>query len=284
MGCKESKLLPIIESVNAIIWEYNIITDSWDYVSPQTRTILGFEPEEWTGLDFWVDNVHVEDRIWAKDYCLSATRRGENHTFEYRFMKKSGGYIWLRDEVAVIMEDGDPVKIRGFMTDITELKEREETIRYNSFHDELTGLYNRRFFEEELERLDHPRHLPLTLVMGDVNGLKAINDSHGHTVGDVYLKTAATIIRSETRGSDVVARWGGDEFIILMPYASSNAARKLVLRIKKKLENTRLDYGRLSIAFGHCTKTQKEDNIQKVFRSAEEAMYESKQEGAGLPR
>lgn len=88
MGKQEFNLLQVIESVNAIIWEYDIAKDSWEYVSPQTKTILGYEPEEWTNLEFWEKNVHEEDRNWAKDYCLRATSEGRDHVFEYRFMKK----------------------------------------------------------------------------------------------------------------------------------------------------------------------------------------------------
>jgi diguanylate cyclase (GGDEF)-like protein/PAS domain S-box-containing protein len=266
----------IIESVNAIIWEYNIIEDSWDYVSPQTKTILGFEPEEWTGLDFWVENLHEEDKGWAKDYCLSATSRGENHIFEYRFMKKSGGYVWLRDEVVVIMEQGKPNKLRGFMTNITELKEREEKIKYISFHDELTGLYNRRFFEEQLNRLNHSKYFPLAIVMGDVNGLKLINDTFGHIVGDNYLKLAASIIKSKSREDYIVTRWGGDEFIILIPNSDSSAASKLITSVEEAIEEMEFKQGRLSIAFGYDIKTQDEQDIQEIFRTAEEMMYLNK--------
>lgn len=84
-----SELFEIVESVNAIIWEYNIVDDNWDYVSPQSQKILGYKPEEWTDLDFWVNNIHPEDRNWAKDYCLSCTQKGEDHIFEYRFKKKN---------------------------------------------------------------------------------------------------------------------------------------------------------------------------------------------------
>ncbi|MDW7667966.1 MAG: PAS domain-containing protein [Bacillota bacterium] len=74
-----------------------------DYVSPQTKRMLGYEPEEWTGFNFWVEKIHLEDRNWARNYCLTATREGKEHIFEYRFRKKAGGYIWIRDEVVVIM-------------------------------------------------------------------------------------------------------------------------------------------------------------------------------------
>jgi len=119
-----------------------------------------------------------------------------------------------------------PIKIRQkeiagkllVMKDITDRKEYEDKIRYMSFHDYLTGLYNRAFFEEELARLNVERNLPLSIVMGDVNGLKMVNDTYGHEKGDELLKKVAEILKQSFRKSDIISRWGGDEFIILLPH------------------------------------------------------------------
>lgn len=270
------RILQVVESINAIIWEYDIVMDSWDYVSPQSKKILGYDPEEWLGLDFWVKNVHEEDRSWAKNYCLRATKQGKDHVFEYRFMKKNGDYIWIRDEVVVIMENNKPIKIRGFMTDISELKKREEHIKYMSFHDELTGLYNRRFFDKELKRYDNSKHLPLTIIIGDMNNLKFINDNYGHETGDNYLKLAATIIESKARKNDVVTRWGGDEFAIIMPSSNSSDAIELISNIKGLIDENNYKNGEISIAFGYHTKTSISEDIQDVFRIAEINMYKDK--------
>ncbi|MBM3713402.1 MAG: diguanylate cyclase, partial [Actinobacteria bacterium] len=94
--------------------------------------------------------------------------------------------------------------------DITEKKISQERIKYLSFHDKLTGLYNRAFFEEELIRLDVKRQLPLSLVIGDVNGLKLINDAFGHEKGDELLKKISKILKDCFRAEDIIARWGGD--------------------------------------------------------------------------
>jgi len=270
------ELFEIIESVNAIIWEYNIIDDNWDYVSPQSKTILGYEPDEWTGLDFWVNNIHSEDRNWAENYCLSCTEKGEDHIFEYRFMKKNEGYIWIRDEVVVIMEAGKPVKLRGFMTDITELKERENQIKYLLYKDSLTELYNRRFFEEEIKRLDTRRQLPLSIIMADVNGLKLINDSLGHEKGDQLLIKAANLLKEVVRDEDLLARQGEDEFAVLLPKTSNREAQKIVLRIKRKCRETESEEVAVSIGIGVATKTEPEQSIDQVLKEADNEMYQNK--------
>ncbi len=271
-----SELFEIIESVNAIIWEYNIVDDNWDYVSPQSQTILGYKPEEWTDLDFWVNSIHPEDRNWAKDYCLSCTQKGEDHIFEYRFKKKAGGYIWLRDEVVVIMEAGSPVKLRGFMTDISELKKRENKIKYLLYRDSLTELYNRRFFEEEIKRLDTKRQLPLSIIMADVNGLKLINDSLGHEKGDELLIKTSILLKEVLREEDILARQGGDEFAVLLPKTSNDEAEKIVLRIKEKCRETVNEEVAVSIGIGSATKIKPEEDINEVLRVADNNMYQSK--------
>jgi PAS domain S-box-containing protein len=119
----------LAESAEAILWEYDVDADRWTYVAPQVTRILGYPPKAWTDLQFWVDHLHPEDREWALLYCLECANRGEPHTFEYRFLKKDGGVVWSRDVVSVEMKDGQPVKLRGFMMDITERKQMEQDLR-----------------------------------------------------------------------------------------------------------------------------------------------------------
>ena len=125
----EEKYNQIAGNVETILWEYDIPEDSWTYVSPQSLKILGYAPEEWTGLQFWIDHIHEDDRGWATNYCAECTARGESHKFEYRFLKKNGEIVWLRDVVNVELNNGLPVKMHGFMSDITENKKTEFALK-----------------------------------------------------------------------------------------------------------------------------------------------------------
>ena len=124
----ETQYRQLAESAEAILWEYDVQSDRWTYVAPQVTRMLGYPPEAWADIQFWLDHLHPEDRTWARRYCLECTARGEPHTFEYRFLKKDGNMAWIRDVVSVEMQDGQPVKLRGFMLDITERKRMEEEI------------------------------------------------------------------------------------------------------------------------------------------------------------
>lgn len=164
----------------------------------------------------------------------------------------------------------------GFVKDITDQKNAEEQVLYISYHDQLTGLYNRRFYEEELMRLDTKRNFPLTIVMGDVNGLKLINDSFGHAMGDELLKKAANVIKSGCRTDDIIARLGGDEFVALLPKTSGEDAELIISRINDLSRIERVGNIGISVSFGYATKSNEVENIQEIFKNAEDLMYRNK--------
>ncbi len=160
--------------------------------------------------------------------------------------------------------------------DVTEIVEKEEQILYLSYHDKLTGLYNRAFFEEELKRLDNNRHLPLSIIMGDVNGLKIINDVFGHLAGDKMLKSIAEILKVSCRKGDIIARWGGDEFIILLPNTSSSVTEEIINRIYSNCKDKELDMQYANISLGYAIKDSKDTDIMEILVEAENNMYKNK--------
>lgn len=131
---KEAHHLALLESTAAIPWELDLPTFLFTYVGPQIEEVSGFKPKEWYTENFWLDHLHPADRDAAAAFCAEATARHENHEFEYRFIKKDGGIIWIRDAVQVIVEDGKPAYLRGFMFDITRQKNEEENQRKIELH------------------------------------------------------------------------------------------------------------------------------------------------------
>lgn len=160
--------------------------------------------------------------------------------------------------------------------DITIEKKRQEEIRYISQHDYLTGLHNRYFFEEEMRRLDTKRQQPITVVLGDVNGLKLVNDTFTHLEGDNLLIEIASIFKKAVRQEDIVARWGGDEFVILLPQTSEQDATRVYDRIKDLCRKSRYTTIMPSISIGLATKTDSDQDIFETLKMAEARMYREK--------
>ncbi len=159
-----------------------------------------------------------------------------------------------------------------------ERKSSEEKIKHLSFHDALTGLYNRAYFEEELERYNFPRYYPLSVVILDVNGLKVINDTFGHSEGDRLLQHLSQTLTSISRQGDILARIGGDEFAILLPSTSTEEAHKFCERIKHACEQDKIKpiYLRLNISLGHTTQEGEYKEINSLLKEADRNMYQDK--------
>jgi diguanylate cyclase (GGDEF)-like protein len=164
--------------------------------------------------------------------------------------------------------------------DVTDQKIKEKELAFQSYHDMLTGLYNRAFFEEEMKRLDQGRQMPISIVMGDVNGLKLTNDVFGHDEGDRLLQRIAFMLTSCFRADDIIARTGGDEFCILLPNTGSPETEEICERIYNACagqENV-LPGGslRLSISLGYATKDNNERRLPSILKAAEDSMYKRK--------
>lgn len=161
--------------------------------------------------------------------------------------------------------------------DITEQRRSEERLRYLSTHDILTGLYNRVFFEEEINRLENSRQYPISLIIADVDGLKLVNDRNGHQAGDQLLRKAATILKHSCRAEDMVARLGGDEFGIILTRSDETVAEGAMDRIQNMIDVQRSKEGEslLSLSVGSATAKDGE-SLRRVQRLADKRMYQAK--------
>jgi diguanylate cyclase (GGDEF)-like protein/PAS domain S-box-containing protein len=202
-----------------------------------------------------IDQVLQKRTLAIIEYTITIS--SAKKFFEARFLPL------LEDQVVVIVRN------------ITERKQAEERLKYLSFHDMLTGIYNRSYFEEELERLSTKRQLPLSIIMGDINGLKIVNDTFGHQAGDRLLIDAALILKDICRKEDIVCRFGGDEFAVLLPKTKKETALRMCNRIRKTCANAQREIP-IRFALGAATRENLDQAFDVVLREAENMMYRDK--------
>jgi diguanylate cyclase (GGDEF)-like protein/PAS domain S-box-containing protein len=237
--------------------------------NPSLIRILGYKNKK----DLLSINIPRQLYVSEKDRPPPSKR---SRPFETRLRKKDGSIIWVEISSKVIYRNGSPVYYEGIVRDITTRKRAESEIKYLSFHDKLTGLYNRTYFEEEIKRLDTRRQLPISIVIGDVNGLKMINDVFGHDRGDELLVKISKILKKCFRDDDIISRWGGDEFITILPCTGIDNAEQVVERIKENCQKRSTRDLPISISMGISCKDSYDIDINKKIKEAEDKMYKDK--------
>ncbi|MEI8199478.1 MAG: HD domain-containing phosphohydrolase [Eubacteriales bacterium] len=281
----QERLIAAQQMAHVGSWELDPDTKKM-WASEESYDIYGIEHiSDYLPLESVQESVFPEYRALMDAAMSGLISKNEKYDVEYKIRKANSGEECFVHSKAVLIpgENGSTPKIVGTIQDITERKIKEEEIKFLSYHDQLTGLYNRRFYEEEIMRLDTKRNLPMTIIMGDVNGLKLINDSLGHAMGDELLKKTADAITQGCRADDIIARLGGDEFVVLLPRTTTIVAEQIIKRIQDLLSREKVGNIDISVSFGYEAKNNEEDKIQEVFKEAEDHMYKHKRvEGSSM--
>ncbi len=274
----------VLDTTPNLLCLYNVELDTFNYVNREFSDFFGVANEEMLSLGpgFIRGRVYPTDQeIYTKhNHRLSVIPDNEVVQSEFRLINHDGIPKWISFRSLVFQRCGDDKpKLALFVgQDITNFKETEERLRFISIHDQLTGLYNRLYFEEEIVRLEKGRSYPISTIMADLDGLKEVNDSHGHSAGDQLLVQTAAIFRSCFRAEDVVARIGGDEFAALLPGSNASTAYKVIDRINNRLKETSCYFfgDQISISIGMAT-TEKGGSLLEALKAADQSMYAVKQ-------
>ena len=274
----------VLDTTPNLLCLINVETDSFNYVNQEFSDFFGVTCEEMLhlGLAFMRGRVFPPDQEIFTKHNLRLSEIPDNDVIqsEFRLINLHGDPKWISFRSLVFQRNdlGKNKLVLYVGQDITQFKENEERLRFLSIHDQLTSLYNRLYFEEEMIRLERGRHYPIGTIMADLDGLKNINDTYGHAVGDQLLIQAASIFRSCFRAGDVVARIGGDEFSALLPGANVDTLARVTERINSRFATSlfTINSSPIGISLGTAI-TEKGESLNESLKAADQSMYGVKQ-------
>ncbi|MBV0934387.1 sensor domain-containing diguanylate cyclase [Marinobacterium weihaiense] len=260
------------------------------YFSPNLKRMLGYGPDEMEPhLQTWTDSIHTEDAPLVLS-VLKEHLKGTRHLYEaeYRLRNRNGHYLWVRDRGQVRERDaeGRPTRVVGMVHNITDLKLQEQDLQHKADFDLLTGLFNRRRGEvlaEQMIALMRRQNRPLGFALLDIDHFKRINDVYGHLSGDEVLRKVARFIADFVRTTDLVFRWGGEEFVLMCPDTSLSGMDILMQKLRVGVEYLRFSNEmsdlKVTMSIGVSGFPGDAGDMQTLMARADSALYSAKYSG-----
>jgi diguanylate cyclase (GGDEF)-like protein/PAS domain S-box-containing protein len=281
----EERFRLIAESASDVIWTIEPQMQRFSYISPSVATLLGFSAAE--ALSQPLASLIAAESLTLLRQLMERIRRqfatpggtadlAEKIEMEQR--SSDGRRVPVEVVVSAIADEHGRLKeFVGISRDIAERKKAEERLKYRSTHDSQTDLYNRAYFDAELDRIAESRRFPVSFITVDLDGLKRVNDSRGHDAGDLLIKAAARILRSAFRGEDMVARIGGDEFVAVLTGSDAGLAKAALSRIRDCIARYNREHPDLpvSMSLGAATATSA-SGITEALKQSDTLMYADK--------
>jgi diguanylate cyclase (GGDEF)-like protein/PAS domain S-box-containing protein len=251
------------------------------FMSSEVEKITGYPASDFinNSVRSYKSVIHAEDVDFVDARVKEGVEYDSHWEIEYRIVDKSGAVHWVWERgLAVFDEEFQGVYLNGVINDVTDRKRMEERLKDLSIHDTLTGLYNRNFFEDQMQLMSDGRYGAMGLIVCDINGLKLINDTKGHEDGDELLIACADILRASFRKGDVIARIGGDEFVVFLPDCSRKEVEAGCARIRDKVAQYQEMHPRkgFSVSLGYAAAEEAPLDMSLLFKRADDAMYREK--------
>ncbi len=286
----DEKYRLLVERVPAVVYIADIGAEGrWRYVSPKIEKMLGFAPQEW--LDdpgLWLRQIHPDDREMALAPEDLASSGSYQQSTSYRMLHRDGTVVHVRDDAMALGHGGEEPTWHGVLVDITTEKLLEAELGHQAHHDQLTDLPNRTKFRELVDtalRRAEETGAEVAVLFVDLDRFKDVNDTFGHSYGDLVIAEAARRIASCIRDSDHAARLGGDEFAILVESADPAVLDALSTRVLAALTGRSMHLSGIMVtvgaSMGIAAATPGED-ADTVLRNADLAMYQAKRRGGGI--
>ncbi len=274
---EKNKMLDEAESVAHVGHFINNYVDGTRYWSDEMYRILGYEPQ--TELDkgsLYKKLMEPEEFQKTVEEMNKAIRsRKDTHEANFSIKDAKGNKKYLRHLYRFKYKDGEHTASFGVVQDMSELKAHYEDMEYMNYHDSLTDLYNRRYFDEVFEEIDVKDNYPISVIVADINGLKMVNDTLGHSSGDRLIMKTARILKSVCEEEDILARIGGDDFILLMPGTIKSQAEIVMNELHDLITQAEAEMP-ISVSMGLAVKLNSQTTKEEFIKEAEDNMYTSK--------
>ncbi|MFV8833376.1 diguanylate cyclase [Aquisalimonas sp.] len=255
--------------------------DYLTYISEGAEAITGYPAEAFQQRDVSYDELIIAE---SRVNVLSARRNAgpEGYVIDYQLIRRDGHRRWIRERGSRTTIEGEGPVLEGFVEDVTKRKTLENQLQYQASYDHLTGVMNRfrieARLEEEMERTSH-LGIPLSILMLDVDHFKALNDNFGHDMGDRVLEGVGELLRKRLRSLDCLGRWGGEEFVVILPGSDLESAQAVAESLRAIIESTPFASGSpLTVSIGVASHNAGERRRDFVIR-ADDALYAAKESG-----
>ncbi|WP_455221946.1 EAL domain-containing protein [Kaarinaea lacus] len=279
-------LQTLLNGIDAVVVEARLPDFRFSYVSQEAENLLGFPVDEWLKPNFWREHIYSDDQAWMEKSLEDNTKQDGSFMVDFRMVHELGHLIWVRAISNVeVNDEGEPV-IRGLILDIMEQKTAEDRIVYLAEHDSLTGLINRRRFQEELERsiaFTQRYKQQGALLFIDLDQFKYINDTYGHQYGDEYLLDVSRRLAKVLRKTDILGRLGGDEFGVIIPSVSEKESETVANALLGTLSQEMIECDNklihISASIGIAFFPSQGYVASDLLAKADAAMYTAKNKG-----
>jgi diguanylate cyclase (GGDEF)-like protein/PAS domain S-box-containing protein len=251
------------------------------YVNNKLLLETGYTEEELLGRNIHkiLHHSYANGDPYPIEECV--VYKSINHNYSYKNVKE---IIWSKEQVIIeviittkpIIDNDQNLGVMVTMRNSSQAHNIMQALIRMSYHDTLTGIFNRRYYQDELHNIDIESNLPLSIIVSDINGLKLINDAFGHVCGDTLIKNAVKVFIKFAVNSDLLARVGGDEFVIVMPKTNEEEAKQRISLMNKEASNYKINSIELSVSYGTATKSTSSQSFDDIYTAAEDMMYRDK--------
>ncbi|WP_455200931.1 diguanylate cyclase domain-containing protein, partial [Kaarinaea lacus] len=279
-------LQTLLNGIDAVVVEAKLPDYQFSYVSQEAENLLGYSVAEWLKPNFWRDHIYPDDRTWMEKSLEDNTKQENSFMVDFRMIHELGHLLWVRAINNVEVDDNGDKVIRGLILDIMEQKTAEDRIVYLAEHDSLTGLINRRRFQEELERsiaFTQRYKQQGALLFIDLDQFKYINDTYGHQYGDEYLLDVSRRLAKVLRKTDILGRLGGDEFGVIIPSVTEKetetVANALLGTLSQEMIECENKLIHISASIGIAFFPTQGYVASDLLAKADAAMYTAKNKG-----